>query len=66
MLVGASVPRGQMYSIDVDDNNGWGGGFYWQGGGAQVSDGTTGFATFMRSSQFGFQIICGGAHATVH
>ncbi len=29
-----------MYSIYVDDNNGWGGGFYWQGGGAQVSDST--------------------------
>jgi hypothetical protein len=58
-LVAATIPAREIYSINVDDNNGWGGGFYWQGGGAQVSDSTTSFGSFMHSSYFGFQIICG-------
>ena len=39
---------------------GWGGGFYWQGGGAQAYPGQIGYSSPpLFSSYFGWQIICG-------
>ena len=38
MIVGASIPQGQMESNGVNDGQQYGGGFYWAGGGAGVQD----------------------------
>jgi hypothetical protein len=60
LITGASIAPYEMYSIHVDDGQGWGGGFYWAGGGAGTSDSTTQFGVSgLNSSYFGFQIICG-------
>ena len=49
-----------MVSTGVNDGEGYGGGFYWAGGGAETHDGEqgAGFGPFW-SSYFGFQLICG-------
>ena len=60
VITGASIAPYQMYSIHIDDGQGWGGGFYWAGGGAGTSDNTTQFTVSgLDSSYFGFQVICG-------
>ena len=47
----------------VDDGHGWGGGFYWAGGGAPISDSTLegGYSSpnGLNSRYAGWQIICG-------
>ena len=49
-----------MVSYGVNQNMGWGGGFYWQGGGAQAYPGEVGYSSPpLFSSYFGWQIICG-------
>jgi hypothetical protein len=60
MIVGASIPNGDMTVIGVNDGQQFGGGFYWSGGGAEVHSRQTsaGFAPLW-SSYFGFQLICG-------
>jgi hypothetical protein len=60
MIVGASVPNQSLLSTGVNDGEGYGGGFYWAGGGAQTNDGESGvgFGPFW-SSYFGFQLVCG-------
>ena len=57
-IVSAGVPSMTVYS--VNDGRGYGGGFYWSGGGAEVTGGQSaallgGFS----SPYFGFQLICG-------
>lgn len=60
MIVGATIPAGQMESNAVDEDQQYGGGFYWAGGGAGVSDSETS-AHFgpIWSKYFGWQLICG-------
>ena len=60
VIVGASVPNQSLLSTGVNDGEGYGGGFYWAGGGAQTHDGESGvgFGPFW-SSYFGFQLVCG-------
>ena len=60
VIVGASIPAGQLSSNGVDDGDAYGGGFYWAGGGAQTHDLETsaGFGP-IRSSYFGWQVVCG-------
>jgi len=63
VIVLAYVPRRQMYVTSVNDgNSGYGGGFFWDGGGAQVSDrnNQTGFgATGLWTHRIGFKLVCG-------
>ncbi len=60
VIVGAHTEGSGMISYGVNQNMGWGGGFYWQGGGAQVSPSETAFSSpSLFSSYFGWQIICG-------
>ena len=60
VIVGASVPS--MVSTGVNDGEGYGGGFYWAGGGAETYDGeaAAGFGPLW-SSYFGFQLKCGAS-----
>jgi hypothetical protein len=60
VIVGASIPLGEMSSYGINDGDAYGGGFYWAGGGAEVTDGeeSAGFAPLW-SSYFGWQVICG-------
>jgi hypothetical protein len=58
-IVGAGVPSMIAYNMN-SPKAAFGGGFYWQGGGSQVTSGQSaalvgGFA----SPYFGFQVICG-------
>ena len=49
-----------MITYGVDSNWGWGGGFYWQGGGAQVHQGEIAYTPPpLFSRYFGWQIFCG-------
>ena len=49
-----------MVSYGVNQNMGWGGGFYWQGGGAGAYPGEVGYSSPpLFSTYFGWQIICG-------
>jgi hypothetical protein len=60
LITGASIPPMKMYSRGVSDGGVWGGGFYWQGGGAGTSDTTTSFSrSGLSSPYFGFQVVCG-------
>jgi hypothetical protein len=60
VITGASIAPGQLYSIGVNDGQGWGGGLYWAGGGAETFDSTNQYAVYGLDSQyFGFQVICG-------
>jgi hypothetical protein len=60
MITGASIVPYQMYSIHINDGQGWGGGFYWAGGGAGTYDSTNQLSVSgLNSSYFGFQIACG-------
>jgi len=60
-IVAASVPAKSLYPSGLNDGEDWGGGVYWQGGGAQVSDTTGNAGTWsgFASPYFGFQIVCG-------
>jgi hypothetical protein len=59
-IVGVHTEGSGMITYGVDSNMGWGGGFYWQGGGAQVHQGEIGYSSPpLLSSYFGWQIICG-------
>jgi hypothetical protein len=60
-IVAASVPANSLYPTGLNDGGEWGGGVYWQGGGAQLSDSTGNAGTWsgFASSYFGFQIVCG-------
>jgi hypothetical protein len=68
----ASVYIPHMYSEGIDDNTGWGGGFFWSGGSGESStyDGETGWSTATTSGPaftwpaggspyFGWQVVCG-------
>ena len=60
VIVGAHTEGSGMISYGVDSGMGWGGGFYWQGGGAQTYQGQIGYSSpALFSSYFGWQIICG-------
>ena len=49
-----------MVSYGVNQNMGWGGGFYWQGGGAQAYPGEGNYSSpAINSSYFGWQVVCG-------
>jgi hypothetical protein len=51
-----------MISYGVDSGAGWGGGFYWQGGGAQTHQGQVGYSSPpLFSSYFGWQVVCGSS-----
>ena len=59
-IVGVHTEGSGMISYGVDSGMGWGGGFYWQGGGAQTYQGQIGYSSPpLFSSYFGWQIICG-------
>ena len=60
-IVGVHTEGSGMISYGVNAPNwGWGGGFYWQGGGAQVHQGEIGYSSPpLFSKYFGWQIICG-------
>lgn len=52
-------PEG-MVSYGVDNGQGWGGGFYWKGGGAQVQPGEQNYTSPpINSPYFGWQVVCG-------
>jgi hypothetical protein len=68
----ASVYIPHMYSQGIDDNEGWGGGFFWSGGSSNVNtfDGESGWSSQTASGPsftwpgggtpyFGWQIVCG-------
>jgi hypothetical protein len=69
-IAGVYIPH--MYSYGIDDNTGWGGGFFWSGGSNNVntydgesgwSSGTTSGPSFSWPSggtpYFGWQVVCG-------
>jgi hypothetical protein len=59
-LVGATA--NQLLSTGINDNQDYGGGFYWAGGGRQTNDRTpssVGMAFSSPSSYFGMQLLCG-------
>jgi hypothetical protein len=59
-IVGAHTEGSGIATYGVNQNMGWGGGFYWQGGGAQAYPGEIGYSSPpLLSSYFGWQIICG-------
>jgi hypothetical protein len=59
-IVEAHTEGSGMISYGVNSNMGWGGGFYYQGGGAQAYPGEIGYSSPpLFSSYFGWQIICG-------
>ncbi len=60
-IVGAHTVGNQgMVTYGVDSGMGWGGGFYWQGGGAQVSQGEGNYSSpAINSPYFGWQVVCG-------
>jgi hypothetical protein len=59
-IVGAHTEGSGMASYGVNQNMGWGGGFYWQGGGAPAYPGEVAYSSPpLLSSYFGWQIICG-------
>jgi hypothetical protein len=60
-IVGAHTVGNQgMVSYGVNQNMGWGGGFYWQGGGAQAYPGEGNYSSpAINSGWFGWQVICG-------
>ena len=59
LITGASVARNEMYSIHLNDGHHWGGGFYWQGGGAKTFDTTRSYAVSgLRAGFFGTTIFC--------
>ena len=61
-IVSAAVPS--MIVSNVNDDAGYGGGFYWQGGGTGVANNQTAalVGPFASSPYFGFQLICGVNH----
>jgi len=63
-IVGASVP-GTLVSAGVNDNQQYGGDFFWAGGGAPTTDGesSASFSGFA-SNYFGFQLVCGANPCT--
>ena len=62
-IVGAHTVGSQgMVSYGVNSGKGWGGGFYWRGGGAQVSAGETNYSSpLINSPYFGWQVVCGAS-----
>ena len=64
-IVGVHTEGSGMVTYGINSNKGWGGGFYWSGGGAQVHEGEIGYSSpQLFSKYFGWQIICGWAPAT--
>ena len=60
VIVGVHTEGSGMVSYGVNQNMGWGGGFYWQGGGAGAYPGEVGYSSPpLFSTYFGWQIICG-------
>ena len=58
-IVAVTIPQYAMASQQVNGGSGWGGGFFWDNGGAATHDNEFGFGSFMNSSTFGWQIVCG-------
>ena len=59
-IVGVHTEGSGMVSYGVNQNKGWGGGFYWQGGGAQAHPGEVRYRSPpLLSRYFGWQIVCG-------
>jgi hypothetical protein len=60
IILQAHTEGSGMITDGVNSNWGWGGGFFWQGGGAQVYQGEIGYSSPpLFSTFFGWQIICG-------
>jgi hypothetical protein len=60
-IVGASVPGADLISDGLNDGGPWGGGVYWQGGGAETTDNEQSGGWTFTSPYFGFQIVCGAS-----
>jgi hypothetical protein len=64
LIENVSIPAGALESEFVNDGNvgDYGGGFYWNGGGSNITPSQTS-ASFsgLNSTDFGFQLICGKA-----
>jgi hypothetical protein len=59
-ITGATIADHQMYSIHLNDGQGWGGGFYWHGGNSSTHDSEASYTVSgLDSSYFGFKLICG-------
>jgi len=59
-ILGAHTEGSGMITYGINSNMGWGGGFYWHGGGAQVHQGEIGYSSPpLFSTYFGWQIVCG-------
>lgn len=60
VIVGAHTEGAGMITYGINSNMGWGGGFYWAGGGAQVHQGEIGYSSPpLFTPYFGWQLICG-------
>jgi hypothetical protein len=60
VIVGVHTEGSGMISYGVNANMGWGGGFYWQGGGAGARQSEIAYSSPpLFSTYFGWQIICG-------
>ena len=58
-IVGVHTEGSGMISDGINSNMGWGGGFYWQGGGAGAHPGEIAYSSpALLSRYFGWQIIC--------
>ena len=64
-IVGVHTEGSGMVSYGVNQNMGWGGGFYWQGGGAGAYPGEVGYSSPPLSSRLtsGGRSSAAGAHA---
>jgi hypothetical protein len=60
-IVGASVPGADLISDGLNDGGPWGGGVYWQGGGAETTDSEQAGGWTFTSPYFGFQLVCGAS-----
>ena len=65
VIVGASIPYGQLWEYGINDGDQYGGGFYWAGGGAEIHDAQP-EAQFgpLWTPYFGWQVICGANPCT--
>jgi hypothetical protein len=54
------VGNGSLEVNGINDGTGYGGGFFWQGGGAQVNNSQTGYSSpALSSGTVGWQMVCG-------
>lgn len=59
-IIGAHTEGQGMITYGVNQNFGWGGGFYWKGGGTQVAPSQVAYGSpAILSPYFGWQVVCG-------